>query len=51
MYNDLIAFCIQTGQKIDDHFYMRQDGTRAYYFTKGTTYPNTYTRVPLTLIQ
>ena len=25
----------KSGHKIQDHFYKRQDGTRAYYFTTG----------------
>ncbi len=30
----LLPVTLQKGQKIDENFYMRHDGTRAYYFSK-----------------
>lgn len=33
-----IRFSEKGGSKIDDNFYVRGDGTRAYYFSEGLTY-------------
>lgn len=38
------------GHKISDHFYVRQDGTRAYYFTLGETHIASHLRKLLQLI-
>ena len=37
------------GHKLSDNFYVRQDGTRAYYFSEGYIYISSNTRAYLSI--